>query len=277
MSPSAGVSVRDALDSAHVALGAAGVDTPRLDAEVLLAHALRADRAALWLDPDRTLDAAATRWFRDAIRHRAVQRVPVAYLVGTRGFRRLDLAVDARVLVPRPETEHLVEALLDLPRGARVHDVGTGSGAIALALKDERPDLVVSASDLSADALEVARANAARLGLDVAFTRADLLEGVDPALDAIVANPPYVEERAALPPEVARHEPRLALFGGAEGLAVVRPLVTQAAATRARVLALEVGEGQAPVVRALVAVAGFAEVDVVRDLAGIERVVVGRR
>jgi release factor glutamine methyltransferase len=169
-----GVPVRDALDSALVALEAAGVDTPRLDAEVLLAHALDADRAALWLDPGREVSGEAARWFRDAVRRRTVERVPVAYLTGRRGFRRLDLEVDARVLVPRPETEHVVEALLDLPAGARVHDVGTGSGAIALALKDERPDLVVSASDVSADALEVARANARRLGLEVAFTVRDL-------------------------------------------------------------------------------------------------------
>jgi release factor glutamine methyltransferase len=274
-----GVPVRDALDSALIALQAAGVDSPRLDAEVLLAHALGVDRAALWLDPDRAVTGDAVRRFRDAVRARSVERVPVAYLVGRRGFRRLDLEVDPRVLVPRPETEHVVEALLDLPPGARVHDVGTGSGAIALALKDERPDLVVSASDVSEDALAVARANAARLGLEVAFSRADLLAGVDHALDAVAANPPYGEDamRTRLQPEVARHEPGLALFAGAEGLNVIRPLVTQAAATQARVLALEVGAGQAPAVRALVAAAGFHEVGVVEDLAGIERVVVGRR
>jgi release factor glutamine methyltransferase len=279
MTLSAGVSVRDALDSALVALQAARVDSPRLDAEVLLAHALGVDRAALWLDPDRQVTGAAARWFRDAIRRRTIERVPVAYLVGRKGFRRLDLDVDPRVLVPRPETEHLVEALLDLPRGARVHDVGTGSGAVALALKDERPDLVVSASDVSQDALDVARANARRLRLDVAFSHADLLVGVDRHLDAIASNPPYVAEdyRAVMAPDVLRHEPHLALFAGAEGLNVIRPLVTQAAATTAHVLALEVGAGQAPAVRALVAAAGFPEVEVVSDLAGIERVVIGRR
>jgi release factor glutamine methyltransferase len=274
-----GTPVREALDSALVALNAARVDSPRLDAEVLLAHALGVDRAALWMDPDREVAGEATRWFRDAVRRRTVQRVPVAYLVGRRGFRHLELEVDPRVLVPRPETEHLVEALLDLPQGARVHDVGTGSGAIALALKDERPDLVVSASDVSPDALEVARANAQRLGLDVAFAQADLLAGIDPELDAVVSNPPYVPDgdRPALPPDVAAHEPGLALFAGAEGLSAIRPLVTQAAATRARVLALEVGAGQAPTVRGLVAAAGFPDVTVVCDLAGIERVVMGRR
>ncbi|MCW3022127.1 MAG: peptide chain release factor N(5)-glutamine methyltransferase, partial [Conexibacter sp.] len=228
MTPFAGVVVREALDSALVALEGARVDSPRLDAEVLLAHALGVDRTALWLDPDREVSGDGARWFRDAIRQRTVQRVPVAYLVGHKGFRHLDLEVDPRVLVPRPETEHLVEAVLDLPPGVRVHDVGTGSGAIALALKDERPDLLVSASDVSPDALAVARANAARLGLDVGFARADLLDGLDRDLFAIVSNPPYVTEgdRARMAPEVTAHEPHLALFAGAEGLNVIRPLVT---------------------------------------------------
>jgi release factor glutamine methyltransferase len=160
-----------------------------------------------------------------------------------------------------------------------VHDVGTGSGAVALALKHERPDLAVSASDVSPDALQVACANAARLGLDVAFSQADLLAGIGADLDAVVSNPPYIAdgERPSLSPDVVAHEPALALFAGAEGLNVIRPLVTQAAATRARLLALEVGAGQAPAVRGLVAAAGFDEVGVVHDLAGVERVVVGRR
>jgi release factor glutamine methyltransferase len=274
-----GASVREALDSALVALEAARVDTPRLDAEVLLAHALGVERTTLWLDPDREVAGKAGRWFRDAIRARTVERTPVAYLVGRKGFRRIELDVDPRVLVPRPETEHLVEAVLDLPRGARVHDVGTGSGAVALALKDERPDLVVSASDVSEDALAVARANAQRLGLDVAFSSADLLEGIDPDLDAVVSNPPYVADdyRLLMEPDVLRHEPELALFAGREGLRAIRPLVTQAAATHARVLALEIGHDQGAAVRGLVAAAGFPYVEVVPDLAGRDRIVIGRR
>jgi release factor glutamine methyltransferase len=182
------------------------------------------------------------------------------------------------VLVPRPETELLVEAALGLPRGARVVDVGTGSGAVALALKDERPDLDVLGTDVSDDALAVARANAQRLGLDVALVRADLLDGVGP-VDAVLSNPPYVAEaeRATLPLEIARHEPALALFAGPDGLDVVRRLVAQAGASAAALLALEVGQGQAPAVVALVRAAGFGAVDTLRDLAGIERVVVARR
>src|SRR3712207_1037425 len=154
------------------------------------------------------------------------------------------LAVDPRVLVPRPETEHVVEAALALPHGARVVDVGTGSGAVALALKDERPDLDVHATDISVDALNVARGNAGALGLDVTFSVADLYEG---EFDAVLSNPPYVADRDDLPPEVVRHEPAQALFAGPDGLDVIRRLV----ARRPPFLALEVGMGQAPAVAAL--------------------------
>jgi release factor glutamine methyltransferase len=270
-----GVPVREALDSAVVALSAAGVDTPRLDAEVLLAHALGVDRARLVIDRDVAVEGAAVRAFQDAVRRRSVEREPVAYITGVKGFRRLDLRVDARVLIPRPETETLVEAALDLPRGARVVDVGTGSGAVALALKDERPDLTVLGTDRSAEALAVARTNAARLGLDVAFVEGDLLAGLE--VDAVVSNPPYVEDSATLQPEIARHEPPVALYAGPEGLTVVRRLVAQVAASPARFVALEVGMGQAGEVAGILRAAGFAPVQARRDLAGIERVVAGRR
>jgi release factor glutamine methyltransferase len=271
-----GVAVRDALDSAVVAIAAAGSDTPRLDAEVLLAEVLGTDRAALFLDPAREVTGPAVRAFQDAVRRRSVGREPVAYIVGRKGFRHLDLAVDARVLVPRPETELLVEVGAELPHGARVVDVGTGSGAVALALKDERPDLDVVATDVSAGALAVARANAARLGLDVRFVEGDLLAGVGP-VDAVLSNPPYVAEgeRALLAPEIARHEPPGALFAGADGLDVIRRLVPAAAG--AGLVALEVGAGQAAAVADLMRGAGFGAVQARRDLAGVERVVVGRR
>jgi release factor glutamine methyltransferase len=271
-----GVPVREALDSAVVALTAAGVDTPRLDAEVLLAHVLGVGRAALVVERDRPVEGPAVQAFQGAVRRRAVGREPVAYITGLKGFRRLDLAVDPRVLIPRPETEHLVEAALGLPAGARVADVGTGSGAVALALKDERPDLQLVGTDTSTGALEVARANAARLGLEVAFVLGDLLEGAG-AVDAIVSNPPYVEDGATLAPEITRHEPAAALYAGPDGLGVIRRLAAAAAASRARFLAVEVGAGQAGAVADVMRAEGFPDVAVTPDLAGIDRVVVGRR
>jgi release factor glutamine methyltransferase len=176
------------------------------------------------------------------------------------------------VLIPRPETEHVVEAALALPAGARVVDVGTGSGAIALALKDERPDLIVFGTDVSADALDVARANAARLGLDVSFVHGNLTAGLE--ADAVLSNPPYVELDAKLAPEITQYEPALALYGDIDGLAVIRTLVKD---VRSPFLALEHGEGQADAIEELVRAAGFTTVERIRDLAGIERVLVGRR
>lgn len=267
----AAVTVREALDSALVALRGAGVGTPQLDAEVLLAHALGVDRSQLFLEPGAAVTGDAVPAFRDAVRRRTVRREPVAYITGVKGFRHLDLHVDARVLIPRPETEHLVEAALGLPRGARVLDVGTGSGAVALALKDERPDLVVHATDVSEDALHVAYANAQRLGLDVTFHHGDLLARTPP-VDAVISNPPYVQDAAALAPEIAAHEPPIALFGGPDGLDVVRRLIPAAVAGGARWIGLEVGEGQPPAVRALAPDGWSAGVQ--PDLAGIDRVVV---
>jgi len=273
----AATSVREALDSAVVALSAAGVDTPRLDAEVLLAFVLGVGRGALVTRPERVVEGAAVRDFQNAVRRRAFDREPVAYITGTKGFRRLDLAVDLRVLIPRPETETLVEAAIEaLPQGARVVDVGTGSGAVALALKDERPDLEVTGTDVSHDALAVARANAERLGLDVTFAHADLLAGVG-SFDAVVSNPPYVEDGAELAPEIVRHEPALALRAGPEGLDVLSLLVPAAAALGAELLAVEVGAGQAAAVEAMARDAGFGRAQRPRDLAGIERVVVAWR
>ncbi len=272
-----GPSVRMALALATAELRDAGCESPRLDAELLLADALGSTRTSLHLYPDRELARASSDRFADALRRRR-DREPVAYIVGTKGFRHIDLAVDARVLVPRPETELLVEVALTLPRGARVADIGTGSGAIALALKHERPDLQVIATDRSQDALAVAQANAARLGLDVTFTHGDLLDALGPdPLDAILSNPPYVPNRDAptLAPELD-HEPAEALFAGPDGLDVLRRLVP-AAAARAPLVAFELGAGQASAVAALLRKAGMPDVVAHRDLAGIERVVVGRR
>ncbi|MEA2386545.1 MAG: release factor glutamine methyltransferase [Thermoleophilaceae bacterium] len=261
-------SVRDALVAATLALTDAGCETPRLDAELLLAHVSGSDRARLVTSAESLLDGAHADAF-DALVRRRVAREPVAYLVGRKGFRHIELAVDSRVLIPRPDTETLVEAALDLPAGARVHDVGTGSGAVALALKHERPDLEVSGSDVSADAVEVARANAASLGLDVDFSVA---RGLPPGrVDLVVANLPYVreDEWAELEPDITRYEPRAALVSGHGGLDAIRALASEAPpGTR---LALEHAPAQAAAVRALLEGA-----ETVRDLAGRERVTLGR-
>ncbi len=274
-----GTLIRDALDGAVTAIAAAGCDTPRLDAELLLAAVLGSSRERLIVDRELAVAGPAVRAFQDYVRRRAVDREPVAYILARRHFRRLELAVDRRALIPRPETELLVDIGLTLPHGARVLDVGTGCGAIALALKDERPDLLVSGSDVSEEALALARENAERLGLDVAFPHADLLDG-HAEFDAILSNPPYVPDgdRASLAPEIARHEPAGALFAGPDGLNAIGPLIAQAAdRPDLRLLALEVGIGQAPQVRDLMTVAGFPAVHAQRDLAGIERVIVGKR
>ena len=267
------VTVTGALAAAAARLADAGCETPRLDAELLLADVLETTRTGLYLRaPAAVLEAAANARFGALIGRRAA-REPVAYILGRKDFHRISLAVDLRVLIPRPETELLVELGCSLPPGASVVDVGTGSGAVALALKHERPDLDVHATDISSDALAVARANAAALGLAVRFLEGDLTCGL--CCDAVLANLPYVEEGAELAPEISRYEPRVALYGGFDGLDLVRRLV--AGAGGAAVLALEVGAGQAPAVSDLMGSSGRGSVERLHDLAGHGRVVVGRR
>jgi release factor glutamine methyltransferase len=270
--PVARATIRDVLAAAAARLAAAGVDSPRLDAEVLLASVLDVDRGRLVIDGPAALDPGAAARFAPLLARREA-REPVAYILGRRGFRRLELAVDRRVLIPRPETELLVEVGLSLAPGARVLDVGTGSGAVALALKDERPDLRVSGADVSADAVAVARANATRLGLEVTFVAADLMDGV--SADAVLANLPYVAEGAELAPEITLYEPAGALFAGGDGLDVIRRAVAAVAGPTVSLLALEIGSEQADAVTELLWDAGFAEVAVRHDLAGLARVVVG--
>jgi release factor glutamine methyltransferase len=272
----AAVSARAALDGALTAIAAGGSPSPRLDAELLVAAALGVGRERLYADRDLAVSGPAVRTLQSFVRRRSVEREPVAYILGRRGFRHIELTVDPAVLVPRPETELLVEVGLELPPGARVLDLGTGSGAVALALADERPDLAVSGSDVSAAALAVARANGERLGLAVGWCQADLLDGLAGPWDAVLANLPYIPTAVlrGLEPEVTRHEPPLALDGGEDGLALIRRLIDQAAGVP--FLALEIGAGQAQDVERLLGVAGFA---VARraDLAGVDRVLVGRR
>jgi release factor glutamine methyltransferase len=274
-----GVNIADALDSALVALTAAHVDSPRLDAELLLARALELDRAQLVMHPERELPPAVARTFRDFVRRRAIEREPLAYVTGRKAFRHIELDVDPRVLIPRPETELLVEVGLTLPAGTHVHDLGTGSGAIALALKQERPDLVVSGSDASRDAVAVAAANGRRLGLAVDFEISNWALPV--GVRAALCNPPYVADgdRAMLAPEL-RHEPAEALFAGDDGLDAIRAITSAKRGWPPQgpfLLALEVGAGQARTVEALLRGAGLEQIAVKHDLAGIERVVIGWR
>jgi release factor glutamine methyltransferase len=236
-------------------LRSAGVPRPRQDARALVDDALQ------------VLQAGVRR--REA-------REPLEYVRRRTVFRGLELEIDARVFIPRPETELLVEAALALPRGATVLDPCTGSGAVALALKHERPDLDVTATDRSAAAIDVARANAQRLGLRVHFAVAD---GVSGAYHAIVSNPPYVAETEAgtgsLPPELEHHEPPDAFWGGPDGLAFYRRLVRELGS--ASFVALEVGDGQADAVCALLAQAGLRCTARLRAPSGAVRVVVAER
>jgi release factor glutamine methyltransferase len=268
----AGVSIGDAVAAATRRLARAGCDTPRLDAELLLASVLAVERARLLLERVDPLEAGAVERFESLVVRREA-REPVAYILGHKGFRHIILAVDRRVLIPRPETEHLVEIGLELPAGWAVTDVGTGSGAVALALKHERPDLAVTGTDTSADALTLARANGAALGLDLEFVQGDLLAGL--SCDAVLANLPYVQSGARLAPEITRYEPSSALFAGADGLDTIRRLVPMLG--EVTLAALELGLGQAETVALMLGAAGFPSVEVVCDLAGLDRVVVARR
>ena len=254
-------SVGDALAAATDALAAAGVDSPRLDAELMLAEASGAGRAALAADPDAALEPGAGRLFAAMVRRR-LRREPLAYIVGRKGFFGIELAVDRRALIPRPETELLVEVALELgPR--RLLEVGTGSGAVALALARELPDLEIVATDTSGAALELARSNASRLGVEgrVRFAAGTLSAGE--RFDLVVANLPYVAEAewAGLAPEIRDWEPRDALLAGPDGLASIRSLLETLARAEPPVtgaVALEVGAGQAAPVAHMMAAAGFA-------------------
>ena len=274
------VRVGDALDAAVARLAAAGVPEPRADAEILLAYALDTTRAGVVARARDALAPGVDAAFAALVARRAA-REPVQYVVGEREFWSLPFAVDRRVLVPRPETELVVETALRVaPHARRVLDVGTGSGAIAAALARELPAARVWASDVDPDALAVARANLARHAPAVALVRGDLLAPFrDAALDLVVSNPPYVgeDELTALMPEVRDHEPRGALVAGRDGLVAIGALVGEAP----RVLApggrlvVEIGHGQADAVRRLVERTRlYEQVEVVRDHGGIERVLV---
>lgn len=269
-------SVSDALLAATEAFRAAGIPDPETDALALLSGLTGADRAELVAFGDRGIERSRSRAYAEAIRRR-LRREPVAYILGTRGFRHIDLSVDPRVLIPRPETEMLVELALEV-EPVSVLEIGTGSGAVALAVADELPACRVIATDTSADALAVARSNASRLGFG---DRVEFLEGTWPEpgdWDLVLANLPYVPTGTQLEPEVASWEPAAALFAGPEGTEVIAGVLSDLAdnGVRAAVIGLEIGHDQGEVVSGLVAGAGFRSVEVRTDLAGHDRVVVGR-
>jgi release factor glutamine methyltransferase len=261
-----------------------GISSPRLDAELIMGHVLKLERVELYLEFDRPLTQRELADIRALVVRRG-QREPLAWLLEKKGFWTLDLTVRPGVLVPRPDTETLIEAALALiPEDEELFlvDVGCGSGAIGLALALDRPALKVFATDLSPEALTCTRDNANALGLSdrVAVLRGALLEPVPTsrAVDIVVSNPPYIPtaDIETLAPEVRDHEPRLALDGGEDGLDVYRKLIPAAAERARRAVLVEVGAGQADAVAALFVEAGLVEVTRHRDLGGIERVVSGR-
>lgn len=276
------------LDEAAAQLAAAGIQAPAWDAERLLRHVTGWERAALVASPRLALSMKHERAFRELVARRA-QRVPLQHILGTQAFWRHEFLVSPAVLIPRPETELLVEASLGVLRGVAaplVVDVGTGSGCIALSLAAERPDARMHATDVSPAALAVARENARRLALmsRVVFHEADMLGPLGDAgaiVDLVVSNPPYVDEadRSALAREVRDHEPALALFGGAGGLEVYRRLVPAAAAAlrTGGHLVLEVGAGQAAAVKELCNSAGLGVEQVLADLQSIPRALVATK
>ncbi|MCH2169867.1 peptide chain release factor N(5)-glutamine methyltransferase [Myxococcota bacterium] len=262
-----------------------GIETARLDAECLLAFALGIERVGLYIDFEKPVEAAERDVFRELVRRRAKERIPVAQLLGRREFWSLSLSVTSDVLAPRPETETLVEAALRyLPAAAesRVLDLGTGSGAIALALASERPQARFVATDVSEAALAVARKNAEALGLTDRFEtrQGTLFEPVaGERFDLVVSNPPYVAEKSRphLAPELS-HEPAIALFAGPEGLDVLEPLIKGVGTVLVPggMAAIELSSEQVPAMIECCGEAGLVEASSIRDLAGRERVIVAR-
>ena len=259
-------------------LAARGSATPRLDAERLIAKATGLERIGLYLEPERPLNRAELDVVRELVARRA-RREPLQYILGEWGFRRLTLRVDSRALIPRPETEVLVDRALVLLAGLpqpRVLDVGTGTGAIALSIADEYPSATVVGIDISSDALALASENGVATGLSVDFFQHDLFQGLPPGpWDLVVSNPPYVDEAdlGSLEPEVRDWEPHGALSTAGAVEAVVRGAA--GALSSGGALVLEVGAGQTAATAALLGELGFGDIRVTRDLAGIDRVVEG--
>jgi release factor glutamine methyltransferase len=261
-------------------LAAAGVPTPRVDAEHLVAHVLGVSRTELYVSSER-MSAEESSRLRSLVERRR-RREPLAYILGEWGFRRLLLRVDSRALIPRPETEIVVERCLERLRGLeapRILDVGVGSGAIALALVDEHPGVRVLGVESSRAALALAHENHVRMGVNgrVDFVHGDLLGGIRGPLDLVVSNPPYVApaEFDLLQPEIRLYEPREALVGEGRGEAVAEAAL--GALRPGGWVVLECGDGQASALAAALAAFGYEDVLVTPDLAGRDRVVEGRR
>ncbi|MBF0444032.1 MAG: peptide chain release factor N(5)-glutamine methyltransferase [Magnetococcales bacterium] len=267
-------------------LGQQGIENPRLDVELLLADALSLTRMDLFLDMDRPLDRQELGDFKNRIKRRS-QREPVAYIVGLRGFWKQDFYVDSSVLIPRPETETLVDSILSLypqhDAKLTILDIGIGSGAILLSLLNEFPNAVGVGVDISEDALRVAKINCDKFNLDerVTLFASDLTATLpnDAKYDLIVSNPPYIvrDEMEKLQPEVKDREPRLALDGGEDGLAIYRPLIPQAYKflNNSGWLVVEIGYDQGVSVADLFKQAGLKKVSVVKDYGHRDRVVMG--
>jgi release factor glutamine methyltransferase len=274
--------VRELVGQAADWLADRGVPSPRLDADRLLAHALGLRRLDLYLDLERPLEPDEVARFRELLRRRG-RREPLAYVLGGWSFRGLELATDSRALVPRPETEWLVERSLERIRDVaspRVLDVGTGSGAIAISIAVARPDAVVTASDVSADALALAGENAALHAVGIDLREGDLLAPVTGGMfDLVIANLPYVGADDVVDQEVSGFEPALAVFAADEGRALIERLVDGVGDVLAPggLVALEVGARQAPWTVERLQAAGLEEAVSEPDLAGVERLAFARR
>jgi release factor glutamine methyltransferase len=252
------------------------VDAPRLTAELLLGHVLKIDRVGLYSDIDRPLNKDELSTYRALIQRRMAGE-PTQYLTGYKEFYGRKFAVDQRVLIPRPETELLIDAVLaTLPEKARVIDLCTGSGCIAATIAHEKPDAAVFATDISEDACAVARENFERLKANVTLIKGDLFAGVEGNFDLIVSNPPYVKtgDLATLQREVQR-EPKTALDGGADGLDLIRRIATDAL-RRGGTLALEIGDEQGAAVKEILTRAGYLDVRIEKDLARLDRLAIAK-
>jgi release factor glutamine methyltransferase len=275
--------LRDALRWAVGVFEKNDIGSPRLNAETLMMFVLGSQRAYLYAYPERELTDDDKQRYEEAVAERA-RGVPAQYITGHQEFWGLDFIVGSAVLIPRPETEHLVETAIDIAQGMEhpvIIDVGTGSGCVALALENELPRAEVHAVDLSPDALEIARANAARLRLErVRFHLTDVLQGFPGEFaDIIVSNPPYVGECEAdkVQAQVRKFEPHMAVFGGPQGDELIRKLIEQAGHVLkpGGWLLIEIGYTQSPLLEKLLE--GWEEIRFVADLQGIPRVAVGRK